>query len=138
MQRLAAIALMGLLAIGVGCGRRGDPEEKAKEKAKKEGSLIAGYQSLTQPLKLQPGAEKTVIASGEGSTALGMYVYDKDGNCVAHDDAGNQATKDDLAVSLIATGEQGYTFEVVNLGRVDNVTRILVFSPAGNPKEQRP
>ena len=56
---------------------------------------------------------------------IGIF-YDREGNCVAHDDEANLMTRDDLAVSWIPAKGGEYTFELVNLGRYDNKVNLAV------------
>jgi hypothetical protein len=62
----------------------------------------------------------TVLARGDGSTFLGLYVYDAQGNCIAWDDQGNSPTCDDLAVSWQPRENGYYSIEVRNAGYVKN------------------
>jgi hypothetical protein len=63
------------------------------------------------------GERACVIITGDGSSYLGLYVYDSDGNCIARDDRGNHATRDDAAVEWYPPRTGRYTIEVKNLGR---------------------
>lgn len=66
--------------------------------------------------------EKTpaeVIVIGDGNTYLALYVYDRHGNCVAHDE-GTDRIRDDLAAGWVSADGQTYAFEMVNLGRSEN------------------
>ncbi len=58
-----------------------------------------------------------VIVIGDGQTYLGVYVYDRWGNCVAKDDTSGSATaRDDLAVEWFPLDAGSYTIEVCNFG----------------------
>jgi hypothetical protein len=64
------------------------------------------------------GGERTLaIVAGDGGSYLGLYVYDADGNCIAHDDHGNYQTCDKVAVEWTPATTGRYTLEVKNLGR---------------------
>jgi hypothetical protein len=74
------------------------------------------------------GGERTcVIASGEGRSPLGLYVYDSYGNCIARDEATGPKTADDLAVEWFPPANMPYTIEMRNQGlqvnKVDVVFR---------------
>ena len=115
MKQVVALAVVVLVVCG-GCRQPPPPEKEKPEK----GPVIGGYQSLEKPFKVKSGKEITLVVLGEGSSALGLYIYDRDGNCVAHDDQSNFQTKDDLAVSWIPQKEGEYSYELVNLGPIDN------------------
>jgi hypothetical protein len=63
------------------------------------------------------GERALAIIAGDGSSYLGLYVYDADGNCIAHDDHGNYQTCDKAAVEWFPPQTGRYAIEVKNLGR---------------------
>jgi hypothetical protein len=63
------------------------------------------------------GQPAKAIVVGDGRTYLGLYAYDPDGNCVAHDDLGSFSTRDDRVIEWFVPETRRYTVEVRNLGR---------------------
>jgi hypothetical protein len=75
------------------------------------------------------GGERTaVIAIGRGTTPLGVYVYDAQGNCVAWDDLSHSAQNfsDDIAAAWHAPQPQTYEVELRNGGRVTNRVEVAI------------
>lgn len=67
------------------------------------------------------------IVSGDGRTYLGLYVFDRWGNCVARDDyTGSNAARDDLAVEWFPPDVGAYTVDVINFGRAPNKALIAI------------
>jgi hypothetical protein len=72
------------------------------------------------------GGERTcVIASGEGRSPLGLYVYDPHGNCIARDEATGTKTADDLAVEWFPPANMSYTIELRNQGLQGNKVDVV-------------
>jgi hypothetical protein len=68
-----------------------------------------------------------VIVIGDGQTYLGIYVFDRWGNCVAKDDRSvSSAARDDLAVEWFPPEIASYTIEVCNFGRFTNEFTIAI------------
>jgi hypothetical protein len=72
------------------------------------------------------GQPAKVIVIGDGRTYLGLYAYDAEGNCVAHDELGGFATRDDRAIAWFVGETSRYTVEVRNLGRSPNQYEMAV------------
>ena len=72
------------------------------------------------------GERALAIVAGDGSSYLGLYVYDADGNCIAHDDHGNYQTCDKAAVEWVPPQTGRYTIEVKNLGRFRDTFHLAV------------
>jgi hypothetical protein len=69
----------------------------------------------------------SAIVIGDGSTYLGVYVFDRWGNCVARDDfAGSPAGRDDLAVEWYPPEVGPYAVDVCNFGRSGNDFTIVI------------
>src|SRR5438105_14061701 len=66
------------------------------------------------------GERASVTVSGNGATYLGLYVFDRFGNCVATDVGTTCNTMDDVAVEWYPSRVGRYTIEVKNLGQVPN------------------
>jgi hypothetical protein len=72
------------------------------------------------------GAERTcVIVSGRERSALGLYVYDPHGNCIARDEAIAARTADDLAVEWFPPADLPYTIEMRNQGQQVNKVDVV-------------
>jgi hypothetical protein len=127
MRRVATVAALGLLTMLAGCAEN---QESGKEEKKLKAqdvptAVLGGYQSQTQPVKARPGKEALVVAIGTGATFGALYVYDKDGNCVAFDE-GKGFSNDDLAVGWFTPHEETYWVELVNLGGQENKFKTAV------------
>jgi hypothetical protein len=57
-----------------------------------------------------------VIVSGNYQSCLGLYVFDSDGNCVAHDDRTSPQARDDLNVDWIPSATGRYQVAIWNGG----------------------
>jgi hypothetical protein len=68
----------------------------------------------------------SAIAIGDGSTYMGLYVYDKHGNCVAWDDEGTARTCDDLAVEWRPRQNAVYAVEIHNNGMQSNRCKVVL------------
>ncbi len=80
--------------------------------------------TFTQECK---GGERTcVIAIGQGTTPLGVYVYDVHGNCVAWDDYSLSDVADDLALEFHPPQQGVYEVEIRNFGRRSNSVELAV------------
>ena len=65
--------------------------------------------------------------SGTGeSSCVGLYVFDSQGNCVAHDDGVEAQTCDDLGVEWIPPVTARFSVEVRNAGVLPNVFQIVL------------
>jgi hypothetical protein len=94
----------------------------------KSAELVEGGASRTYFPTLQQGQKGRVLVIGDGSSYLGAYVYDKDGNCVGRDDDVDYAVKDDLAINWLATQSGTYCVEVKSFGRVKNSYELAIES----------
>ncbi len=66
------------------------------------------------------------IASGLGSTCLGMYVFDEHGNCVAWDDVTAPQSSDDLAADWIPHETARFDVQIRNAGFESNTYNIAL------------
>jgi hypothetical protein len=87
---------------------------------------ISPQQVHTWIHKHEGGQRSWVAVSGTGVCALGLYVYDQHGNCVARDDFAGLEVRDDLAASWRVPATGPYAIEVHNLGLVANTYDISV------------
>lgn len=84
---------------------------------------LAPFASQLLPMPFHGQQRALVIASGDGSSPLGLYVYDRHGNCVAWDEARAYVTRDDLAAEWVPPEAGLYLIEVRNAGwRTNSVT----------------
>ena len=84
------------------------------------------YANRYLPLQFKGGERAIAIASGTGATALGLYVYDQHGNCVARDEARQYVTRDDLAVEWFPPVTEAYLIEVRNAGPSENRVQFVI------------
>ncbi len=101
-----------LLAVGFASGLGGPlPPSSARE-----GVVEAnGSRSYVFPFKADARAS-VVIVGRTNQTNLGLYVFDRHGNCITWDDQGAAANRDDCAVEWYPPRTEPYTIEVRNLG----------------------
>jgi hypothetical protein len=122
MKRVAVLGVLAGLVLLPGCGGGEQPatEEKRPTAEKYPTRLVGPYQTLAQTVEGKAGKEIQVIGVGTGVTYTALYVYDQDGNCVAHDDMAVRATNDDTVAAWIPHRDQAFAVELVNLGPVEN------------------
>jgi len=77
---------------------------------------IGPYGSVQTTVAGVPGQESRAIAIGNGHTALGIYVFDHQGHCIAFDDEPADVVYDDRIVSWIATAAGPFEVQFRNLG----------------------
>jgi len=81
------------------------------------GKTTVGPDRAAELVKDFKGGERAcVVITGKGQSYLGLYVYDADGNCIARDDRGDFATRDDAAVEWYPPQTSRYSIVVKNLG----------------------
>src|SRR5215471_18152379 len=131
MNRALPLFIAALLLLVTGCGEREDtpqPPKAARGKSEKFDPQISHYYKV----KGKAGDLASAIAIGDGASFMGLYVYDKYGNCVAWDDEGILRTRDDLAVEWqLKEDGSNYTVEVKNNGSVTNECRVTVVTTKG-------
>jgi hypothetical protein len=114
---------MVLLAIwgSVGGGSPVNPVELRRAKS------FPPFHHITETRPFIGKERACVIIVGTTNQAyMGLYVYDAHGNCVALDDMGNAATRDQLAVEWYPPETGPYAIEVRNLGPLANGFEIVV------------
>ncbi|MCI0378420.1 MAG: hypothetical protein L0215_12495 [Gemmataceae bacterium] len=82
--------------------------------------VVEPFGQKTFSLNFEGNQRASVVAIGDGRTFMGLYVYDRHGNCVARDDVGDSPTRDDLAAEWFPPELGPYSIDVVNLGRTFN------------------
>jgi hypothetical protein len=88
--------------------------------------LLPPLDRASTEIEFKGGQRASALAMGDGSTYLGLYVFDVYGNCVAWDDEGTTATLDDLAVEWFPTTTSTYLVEVRNCGLQNNKCKIVL------------
>ncbi len=84
-----------------------------------EGKLD-GYAEQVYERTFEAGKTARVVAVGKGTGYIGLYVFDRDGNCVASDDDVLRRTRDDAYVEWIPPRAGPYVIEVKSLSRAKN------------------
>ncbi len=88
--------------------------------------LLLPGTSYLETTVFKGGEPATAIGIGEGTTYVGLYVYDDQGNCVKWDDLASAATKDDVAVEWLPRGNASYTIELRNFGLAPNTLEFVL------------
>jgi hypothetical protein len=120
MKKLAWSLPVLLLAFSVG---HADLEKERAGEVEQISPALA-IRSVYDTFKANK--EARAIALGKGKTVLGLYVFDRHGNCVARDDVGSPRTSDDLAVVWIPTETTRYDVEIRNAGYETNIYQITL------------
>lgn len=87
---------------------------------------VAGFSQFSLHETFTAGERSLVMVSGDGSTAMQLYIYDAHGNCVAKDEPTHQATQDDLAAQWYPATLAGYLVVVRNAGPAVNRIQFAV------------
>ncbi len=115
----------GLLLVFLGCLAStpvvGGPVKPVPARLKEEVEPF-GQRSYVETFK--GGQRACVVVMGSGSSYLGLYVYDDQGNCVAWDDLANAASRDSVAVEWFPLQETTCTVQVRNLSGHRNQYKI--------------
>ena len=111
MKRMLTL-LAAILALSVTDTGRGGPISPFKQ----ETPHVAQLSSQTYMRTFRGGERANVMAIGTGATYMGLYVYDRHGNCVAWDDWGMPISRDDLSVDWYPRQTAPYMIEVRNSG----------------------
>ena len=114
-----------LLATHLGCET--PPQERRAKKV--DGFRKVDFDPLsytTTSQRCQANERTSVIVYGQGTSPLGVYVYDAHGNCVARDDLSLGRVTDDLAAAWQAPREEFYDIEIYNFGRKPNTAELAI------------
>jgi hypothetical protein len=122
MRRLAVLLCPALLVGAVLAG----PVQRRDPLIGKARPTLEAYSGATVTDEFRGGERAGVVVSGNGSTQMGLYVYDEHGNCVGSDDQGGQGVYDDLAVVWFPPRTARYTIEVRNLGPLPNTFELAL------------
>ena len=87
---------------------------------------IPGLGARATLRRFKANEEAQAIVSGKGSTCLGLYVFDANGNCVAKDDLTAPESSDDLTVKWVPHEAAAYSVEVRNGGIMPNSYEFLL------------
>jgi hypothetical protein len=113
------IIMTGSVLAVLFCVSLGSADLVKPREASKDLIIPAGVtRSFVEAFKKNERA--LAIASGRGKACLGLYVFDRDGNCVAKDDISAPSTSDDLIVEWYPTEEGRYSVELRNAGFESN------------------
>jgi hypothetical protein len=118
MKHWLWLALVGLF-IGSPWGT------SSPTQARKPSALVLPPHGVQYQLVTCNGGERTlVIASGRATSAVGLYVYDPHGNCIARDEALSPRAGDDLAAEWFPPVTSVYTVELRNQGIEANALQL--------------
>jgi hypothetical protein len=117
---LILVTAATLLAVGgVGQGSPVSPVKALLPQVPQLASQTFAYEFKGEQLA-------RVLAIGDGATYMGLYVYDIHGNCVAWDDNGSSATRDDLAVAWQPRQNGVFLIELCNCGVRVNQCKVVI------------
>jgi hypothetical protein len=121
MKRLQMVVWASALLAAAGTGQ-GSPTKPFKLQTIEVPALGSRVFSVEWEGKQRACA----IALGDGSTYMGLYVYDIYGNCVAWDDEGMPQTCDDLAVEWRPRQKGVFAVELHNCGLLANNCKLVL------------
>ena len=121
MKRILCFSLV--VSIAFACLADGGIVQERKREAEVR---IAGLTTRVYTERFQKNEPARAFASGDYRTSLGLYVFDPQGNCVAHDTGLSAASADDCFVEWIPPEQQSYSIEVVNTGLDMNVFQLAL------------
>ena len=87
---------------------------------------LVPFATRSMQTEFEPNVRSTAILIGDGRTYLGLYVYDREGNCVAWDDVAAPRVLDDIAVEWHPSKRESYTIQVINFGRGMNNAKLVI------------
>jgi len=124
MRLMRKSGFVGLMVLLFCCGSGGGTSLPLGEPLRSE---IRPFGQAIFVNRLEGKKRASAIAIGDGSTFMGLYVFDRWGNCVAKDDySGSTAARDDLAVEWFPPEAGQYTIELRNFGRSSNAFTIVL------------
>jgi hypothetical protein len=113
------------LPVALLFGTTGDGGPLKPRKPERPDVVVYGKASFIDRFEGQKRAG--VIIIGDGTSYLGLYVFDRWGNCVARDDtSGAKAARDDLAVEWYPAEEAAYSIDVCNFGPHTNKFTLVI------------
>jgi phosphotransferase system glucose/maltose/N-acetylglucosamine-specific IIC component len=87
---------------------------------------LLSYSGWSDSVAFKGGERAVVVVDGNHQTYMGVYIFDEEGNCIAHDDLGNQRRPDDLEVEWVPPRTGRYRVEVRNFGSRPNVFELAL------------
>jgi hypothetical protein len=95
---------------------------------------LEAYRTLSYWRTFEADKPVRVLAVGETGSPLGLYVFDSDGNCVAHDDEvtariRDDTIRDDTILDFVPARTGEYTLELKLLGSAENRGLLAVRQP---------
>ncbi len=94
---------------------------------KPERHLVTPLDRMSIVERFEGGRRAGAIVIGNGRSFMGVYVFDRHGNCVALDDSmGAGPVRDDLAVEWFPAETGAYSIEVNNFGLSANAFTLVV------------
>jgi len=121
MKQAACLGLLGALLLATVSG--GAPVRERKP----ERNAVDAFGVTSYADRFEGKKRACVVAIGDGSTFMGLYVFDRWGNCVAKDDVSEVfATRDDMAVEWYPSETDVYTVDVRNFGSSRNMFHISI------------
>lgn len=116
MRRSAWLVVVPMFAVFVAMPGSSEPIE-----GRKSVDVTVPPQSVqTFVVRFQPHHLANVITVGDGKAPLGLYIFDRHGNCICHDDRGGGGVGDDNAVAWYPSSDEPYFVEIANLGVKEN------------------
>jgi hypothetical protein len=86
---------------------------------------IPPFAQDSQVLLFAASKPASVVVAGSRAGFLGLYVFDRHGNCVAWDDV-SRANRDALGVDWIPSLQDSYGITIANLSRASNKCVVLI------------
>jgi hypothetical protein len=121
MKKLACLGLVGMFLMA-DPGGSGTVEERKPERAS-----VTGFGQLSFADRFEGRKRALAMAIGNGRSYLGLYVFDRRGNCVAWDDySGSVVGRDDLAVEWYPPETADYDIEVHNFSAGSNNVNFVI------------
>lgn len=115
------LLVVSCLLIVVSTGEAGPEKGTIK---KQSGVTAFGSKTFTVNFK---GRQRTLIAvSGNKSAVLGLYLFDKNGNCLRRDDKGLGENRSKCAVEWFPHETGPLLIEVRNLGALDSGFHLVI------------
>ena len=121
---LLLVVLIGVTALSAS-GQEPDELPEAPKSRELGPVNLVPYGSISIEYPLTVGQTARVFAIGDGRTAIGLYIYDRHGNCVSRDDRIDRLL-DDRVVVYVPAETAEYTLEMRNFGSTPNRTLLVV------------
>jgi hypothetical protein len=121
MRTILGVSLLAILfCVSFGAAELVTPRKSEAEQA------VPAYSIRPFMDTFKKGELARVIGNGRGSSCLGVYVFDSQGNCVAWDDKSEARTGDDFYAEWIPAEQERFNIEIRNAGPEANLFRIAL------------